>query len=252
MDINGSIVLITGGNKGIGLATARQLGQRGASIIIGARNADRGAAAVQSLQEEGITAAAVTLDVTDDTSIEAAAKDVDDRFGRVDVLINNAGIVGSEHANVLPSVTTREGLREIFEVNVFGLVATTNAFLPLLRRSEHPRIVNVSSEVASMTSMFDPAHPFFGINETAYPASKSAVNMITAMYAKELGGDGFIVNAAIPGWTATDFNNFQGPRTAEQAASVVVELATVDDGGRNGAFWGAMAAKDDELGFPGW
>lgn len=252
MNIDSLVAFVTGANKGIGFQIARQLGEQGATVIVGARDAARGGDAVTELQTAGIDAHTVTIDVIDDASIATAARTVRERWARVDILVNNAGIVGSVDASSLPTETTRDGLREIFETNVFGVVAVTNAFLGLLHESAHPRIVNISSEVASLTSMFNPQHPFFGINELGYPASKTALNMVTGMYAKQLSREGFRVNAAIPGWTATDFNNFQGPRSARDAASVAVTLATVDDDGPTGTFWGALAAENEANGFPGW
>jgi NAD(P)-dependent dehydrogenase (short-subunit alcohol dehydrogenase family) len=252
MDITGHIALITGGNKGIGYEIAKQLGALGAVVIVGGRNPERVEQAVSTLKDGGVDAHSVAIDVTDDDSIAAAAESIAYRFGRLDILMNNAGIAGGPGANVLPSDTTRAGLHEIFQTNVYGMVAVTNAFLELLRKSEHPRIVNTSSEVGSITSMTDSTHPFFGIGQLAYAASKSTVNLITAQYAKQLSSEGFRINASIPGWCATEFNNFQGPRSAAEGASVGVALATVPDDGPTGTFWGAMAGENDRNGFPGW
>lgn len=252
VDLKGRIALVTGANKGIGFETAKQLGKLGASVIVAARDPSRVAQAVQKLKDMSVDANPVTLDVTDDASITRAAEDIAATFGHVDILVNNAGILGGVGANALPTNTTRSGMKEIFETNVFGVVAVTNAFVPLLRKSQHPRIVNISSEVGSFESTTNPEHPFFGLQELGYATSKTAVNMVTVLYSKQLSPEGFRVNAAIPGWTATDFNDFHGPRTAAEAASVAVALATVADDGPTGTFWGALAAKDNQYGILGW
>ena len=252
MELTGRIALVTGANRGIGFEIAKQLGELGATVILAARNPDRAAEAVTKLQAAGIDGHAVTIDVTDDDSISNAAIEVETSFGRLDVLVNNAGIVGSAGANALPTETTRSGMDEIFQTNVYGLIAVTNAFIPLLRKSEPPRIVNVSSESGSFASTVDPEHPFFGLGELAYGASKTIVNMATVQYSKQLSSEGFRVNSAIPGWTATEFNNYQGPRAPTDAAAVAVTLATVPDDGPTGTFWGALAAKDNSLGILGW
>ena len=226
------IALITGANKGIGHETARLLGSQGFTVLLGARDEGRGTAAAEALG-----ATFVQLDVTDDASIERAAALVESRFGHLDVLVNNAALIGDlPAARGLPSGTTREALRQVFETNVFGLVAVTNAFLPLLRRADAARIVNVSSEVGSISTVSDPANPLYQLVGIPYPTSKAAVNMITAMYAKELPDIG--VFAANPGYCATDLNGHAGFRTAEQGASVVVALATARADATSGQLWG--------------
>jgi NAD(P)-dependent dehydrogenase (short-subunit alcohol dehydrogenase family) len=200
------IALITGANKGIGLETARQLGARGITVLLGARDEERGIAVERALREDpggGIDARFVRLDVTDAKSAQQAAEWIDSEYGRLDILVNNAGIARGNP----PSRTDLDAMREVYETNVFGVVMVTNAMLPLLRRSPAGRIVNVSSEVGSITSMTDPSSPLAQMPAgLAYPSSKSALNMITAMYAKELRDTPIKVNAANPGYTATDLN----------------------------------------------
>ncbi len=246
------IALITGANKGIGYATARALGELGMTVLVGARDEGRGTAAVKSLAEAGADARFVALDVTDATTIEAAADWVANEFGRLDILVNNAGIVRAD-GTAEPSATTLPTMREVFETNVYGVVTVTNAFLPLLRRAPAARIVNVSSEVGSITSLTDPASPLFALTSVPYPASKAALNMITAMYAKELRDTPIKVNAANPGYTATDFNGHHGFRTPEQAAQVSVHLATLPADGPSGLLWGHLITLDgDQNGVLAW
>jgi len=231
------IALITGSNKGIGYETARLLGSRGFAVLVAARDETRGRAAAEALG-----ATFVPLDVVDDESIQRAASFVEAEYGRLDLLVNNAGLIGDlAEARGLPSGTTREALRQVFETNVFGVVAVTNAFLPLLRKADAARIVNVSSEVGSITSTTDPAGPLYQLVGIPYPASKTALNMVTAMYAKELRDTPIVVTAANPGYCATDLNGNSGFRTPEQGASVIVALATGEADASGGQLWGDLS-----------
>ncbi|NES15190.1 MULTISPECIES: SDR family oxidoreductase [Micromonospora] len=232
-----TIALITGANKGIGLATARQLGARGMTVLLGARDETRGREAERTLRAEGVDARFVSLDVTDEKSAAAVAELVEREYGHLDVLVNNAGIVRAD-GTALPSETTLATLREVYETNVFGVVAVTNALLPLLRRAPAARIVNVSSEVGSIAVMTDPRGALFELTSVPYPSSKTALNMITAMYAKELRDTPIRVNAANPGYCATDLNHHSGFRTPEQGAEVSVHLATLPADGPSGLLWG--------------
>ncbi|MEU5525545.1 SDR family oxidoreductase [Micromonospora chersina] len=232
-----TIALITGANKGIGLATARQLGARGMTVLVGARDAARGREAADKLRAEGVDARFVPLEVTDAASVAAAAELVEREYGHLDVLVNNAGIVRADGAG-LPSQTTLDTLREVYETNVFGVVAVTNALLPLLRRAPAARIVNVSSEVGSIAVMTDPQGALFALTSIPYPSSKTALNMITAMYAKELRDTHVKVNAANPGYCATDLNHHSGFRTPEEGAEVSVHLATLPADAPSGLLWG--------------
>jgi NAD(P)-dependent dehydrogenase (short-subunit alcohol dehydrogenase family) len=231
-----TIALITGANKGIGFETARQLSARGMTVLAGARDVVLGRAATDTLRAEGAEARFVHLDVTDSASVLAAAAWIEAEYGRLDVLINNAGIAASGGP---PSATSLDGMRALFETNVFGVIAATNAMLPLLRRSSAGRIVNVSSEIGSVTLMSDPASPMWQMPPSVpYPASKAALNMVTAMYARELRDTPVKVNAANPGYCATDLNGHSGFRSAAEGASVSEHLATLPDDGPTGAFWG--------------
>jgi NAD(P)-dependent dehydrogenase (short-subunit alcohol dehydrogenase family) len=234
-----TIALITGANKGIGLETARLLGARSMTVLVGARDEARGQEAERALREGGADARFVQLDVTDDKSVRRAAELIEAEFGRLDILVNNAGIARGDGAG-LPSQTTLATLRAVYETNVFGVVAVTNAMLPLLRRAPAARIVNVSSEVGSITSMTDPDGPMAAMASVPYPSSKTALNMVTAMYAKELRDTPIKVNAANPGYCATDLNGKSGFRTPEQGAEISVHLATLPDDGPNGVLWGYL------------
>ncbi|MEU5786821.1 SDR family oxidoreductase [Micromonospora purpureochromogenes] len=245
-----NIALITGANKGIGYATARELAARGMTVLVGARDAGRGREAVAALRASGADAHPVPLEVTDPASVAAAARHVEEAYGRLDVLVNNAGIARAD-GSALPSETTLATLREVFETNVFAVVTVTNAFLPLLRRAPAARIVNVSSEVGSITAMTDPESFLWPLTSVPYPSSKTALNMVTAMYAKELRDTPILVNAANPGYCATDLNGSSGYRTPEQGAEVSVHLATLPAGGPSGQLWGHLAA-DDSYGVLPW
>jgi NAD(P)-dependent dehydrogenase (short-subunit alcohol dehydrogenase family) len=246
------IALISGANKGIGFATARQLGERGMTVLVGARDAERGREAAQRLRERGVDAHFVPLDVTDEESVAAAAKQIDDEYGRLDVLVNNAGILRTDLERGLPSDTTVATLWTVFKTNVFGVVAVTNALLPLLRRAPAARIVNVSSEVGSIAIMTNPASALFALTSVPYPASKAALNMVTAMYAKELRDTPVKVNAANPGYCATDLNGHSGFRTPEQGAEVSVHLATLPDDGPSGLLWGFQMDQGGGYGVLPW
>jgi len=232
-----TIALVTGANRGIGLATARQFGARGWTVLVAARDAARGREAERALRAEGADARFVPLDVIDEASVAAAAELVEREYGQLDVLVNNAGIVRAD-GSALPSETTLATLREVYETNVFGVVAVTNAFLPLLRKAPAARIVNVSSEVGSIAAMTDPQGALSELTSVPYPSSKAALNMVTAMYAKELRDTAIKVNAANPGYCATDFNHHSGFRTAEEGAEVSVHLATLPADGPSGLLWG--------------
>ncbi|WP_109525161.1 MULTISPECIES: SDR family NAD(P)-dependent oxidoreductase [Nocardia] len=249
-----TIALITGANKGIGFETAGRLAATGTTVLVGARDADRGKNAAAALSGAGADTRFIPLDVTDADSIARAAADIDAEFGKLDILVNNAGIAGRLDGDGKPSSTALSTLREVFETNVFGIVALTNAVLPLLRRSEAARIVNVSSEVGSFAMTMDEDSPMWPMAAIAYPTSKTALTMVTAMYAKELWNTPIKVNAANPGYCATDLNANTGFRTAAQGAEVVARLATLPVDGPTGTLWGYRwgATGADEYGVLPW
>ncbi len=249
------IALVTGANKGIGFETASQLAAAGMTVLVGARDEGRGRAAEQALRDGGADAHFVQLDVTDAKSVQRAAERIEAEYGRLDVLVNNAGTASVARLRGLPSQTSLADMRAVYEINVFGIVTVTNAMLPLLRRAEAARIVNVSSEVGSITSQTDPASPLSQMPASAqYPSSKAAVNMLTAMYAKELKDTPIKVNAANPGYTDTDFNDHRGFRSAAEGAEPSVYLATLPVGGPSGILWGHIWKADGSGGYGqlGW
>ncbi len=218
--------LITGANKGLGREAARRLLADGHDVWLGARDQARGRAAAEALGGRF-----VRLDVTDDESIDAAARQIAAESGGLDVLVNNAGITGGRTP---PSEVTGDQMRAVFETNVFGIVRVTRAFLPLLERSPNPVIVNVSSGMGSLGVTTDPARLESTIVGLAYPASKTAVNMLTTQYAKAFPR--IRVNAVDPGYTATDLNGHSGTKTVQQGAEVIVAMAKLDGSGPTGTF----------------
>jgi NAD(P)-dependent dehydrogenase (short-subunit alcohol dehydrogenase family) len=229
-----TIVLVTGANKGIGYEIAAGLGALGWTVGVGARDEERREAAVEKLRAGGVDAFGVPLDVTDDASVTAAARLVEERTGRLDVLVNNAGVTGGGPQE--PTVVDPAAVRAAVETNVIGVLRVTNAMLPLLRRSASPRIVNMSSTVGSLTRQTDPDAET-GPLSAAYSPSKSMLNALTIQYAKELRDTNILINAGCPGYTATDLNGFRGVRTPEQGAAIAIQLATLPDDGPTGGFF---------------
>ena len=219
-------ILITGANKGLGYESARRLLADGYDVWVGARDPDRGQAAATELG-----ARFVQCDVTDDASVAAAATQVGADAGRLDVLINNAGVAGG--FTPVPEVTVDDA-RPVFETNVFGIMRMTHAFAPLLERSADPVIVNVSSGMGSITVTSDPDRLEHGIVALAYPASKTAVNMLTTQYAKAFPR--MRINAVDPGYTGTDLNHHRGTQTVAEGAEIIVAMAKIDRSGPTGTF----------------
>ena len=232
----GKIALITGANKGIGKEIARQLGAQGMTVLIGARDPERGQQAAAELKGGGADAYFVPLDVTNADSIAAAAAQVEQDYGRLVVLVNNAGI--SADGGPSSALTlTMDSLRRTYDTNFFGVFAVTQAFLPLLKKSPAGRIVNMSSGLGSLAANSDPNSPYAAIKPLAYNSSKAALNMLSVIFAAALKDTGIKVNAADPGYTATDLNQNSGPRTVEQAATEPVRLATLPEDGPTGGFF---------------
>ncbi|TDD39527.1 SDR family NAD(P)-dependent oxidoreductase [Nonomuraea terrae] len=225
--------LITGANKGLGFETARRLVAAGHTVFVGGRDPERARRAADALG-----ARHVVIDVTDDKSVAAAVRDVEAEGG-LDVLVNNAGIETRTSDNGVPGAAdvTPGMARDLFETNVFGVVRVTHAFLPLLRRSAAPVVVNVSSGLGSLTRMSDPGTLGSAYPGLEYPASKAAVNMITLQYAKAFPQ--MRVNAADPGFTKTDLNGRTGTQTVEEGAEIIVRLAQVGPDGPTGGYFAA-------------
>ncbi|MFF3851644.1 SDR family oxidoreductase [Micromonospora sp. NPDC002575] len=230
------IALVTGANKGIGYEIAAGLGALGFSVGVGARDGQRRETAVAKLRAAGVDAFGVPLDVTDDASVTAAAALVEERAGRLDALVNNAGVTGDRAQ--LPTTVDLAVVRAVVETNVLGVIRVTNAMLPLLRLSASPRIVNMSSSVGSLArqSAAD-SELTTGPIAVAYSPSKTFLNAVTVQYVRELRGTNILINAACPGYVATDLNNFHGVRTPEQGAAIAIRLATLPDDGPTGGFF---------------
>lgn len=226
------VALVTGANKGIGLAISRGLARDGFIVLLGARSLDAGRAAADSLDGD---VRPVQLDVTDQQQVDAFAAVVRDEFGRLDVLVNNAGAnTGNFRAiDHLPKPTeeTVDDIKNVYEVNVFGVVRMMNAFLPLLQQSEHPRVVNVTSKRGSIGE----EGAWVGQPSMVYSSSKTALNALTVHYAREFADSALRINGAAPGHVATDFNGFRGKRTPDEGAAVAIRLANLPDDGPTGA-----------------
>lgn len=231
------VALITGANKGIGFETARQLGKLGITVILGSRDLAKGEAAATKLRAEGIDVRPLKLDVTNAKDRDATVKFLERNFGKLDILINNAGIAeeGGWGGNRTSS-TTPETLQQVFETNLFATVALTQALLPLLRESPAARIVNLSSILGSLTLHSDPSSPIYNSKAFAYDASKTALNAFTIHLAHELRGTNIKVNSAHPGWVKTDMGTDAAPMEIVDGAKTSVALATLPKDGPTGAF----------------
>ncbi|MGA0555967.1 SDR family oxidoreductase [Larkinella sp. VNQ87] len=228
--------LVTGANKGIGLEVVRQLAQSGFFVYMGSRSLERGLAAVAKLKAEGLsTIEVIQLDVTDPASIEAARRAIGEKTTVLDVLVNNAGISGAFQQSALE--TTIDEFRTVYETNVFGVVGVTQAFIDLLKPSPAPRIVNVSTSMASLTLAADLDNPNYPTRFVAYQSSKAALNMYTVNLAYELRVTPFKVNAVCPGYTQTDFTNHQGTSTVEEAGQRISKYALIGPDGPTGKFF---------------
>lgn len=229
-------VLITGANKSIGFETTRQLLQKGYYVYLGSRNLANGLEAVEKLKAEGLNEVeAIQIDVSNQASVDAARAEIGKKTGVLDVLINNAGISGG-----LPQTATGTDIavfQKVFETNLYGVVRVTRAFIDLLQSAPQPRIVNVSSSMASLTLNSDPTWPFYHHKGAAYLPSKTALNMYTVTLAYELRDTPFKVNAIDPGFIATDFNNHRGTGSVEEAGARLVKYATIGDDGPTGRFF---------------
>lgn len=226
-------VLITGANKSIGFETAKQLLALGYYVYLGSRDLEKGIAAAKQLQSANVQA--IQIDISNPQSIAEAREIIGKSSDSLDVLINNAGISGGFPQ--IPSTTTIETMREVFDTNFFGTIGVTNAFIDLLQKSDAPRIVNVTSGLGSLTLHNDPSWKFYNIKSAAYGPSKTALNAYTIVLAFELKDTAFKVNVVDPGYTATDFNHHNGPRHVTDAAKDIVKFAILDENGPTGMFY---------------
>jgi NAD(P)-dependent dehydrogenase (short-subunit alcohol dehydrogenase family) len=233
--INKKIALVTGGNRGIGYETSLQLAQQGVHVIVGARRLEQGNEAVARIKQAGFEAEAVQLDIGDPASISAAAAEISRRHGHLDILVNNAGILGDQVGK--PSDQTIASWRQVFDINLFGLVEVTNALLPLLHHSSAGRIVNVSSLLGSIAQHLQPGSPIYDMKFVpAYNVSKTAVNAWTAQLVYELKDSKIKVNTIHPGYVKTDMNQGGGEMEVPDGAKTSVQMALIADDGPSGSF----------------
>lgn len=233
------VALITGANKGIGFEAAKQLAALDYFVFIGSRDKSKGLQAEEQLKSFGFAdVASLEIDVTSTPSIEKAKEVLQSRVPQLDVLVNNAGIGGEMPQNA--STISLANIRAVYETNFFGVIQVTQHFLDLLKKSDEPRIVNVSSDLGSLTNHRNPVYPFYETKLTAYCSSKTALNAFTVMLAHELKEDKrFKINSVNPGFTATDLNHFSGTQTIAQGTAAIVKYATIDKDGPTGGFFSA-------------
>lgn len=241
--------LITGANRSIGLETAKQLSEKGLFVYLGSRDLEKGEAIVKELAEKGFqNIKAIEIDVTNPDSISAAKNLVEKEQGKLDILINNAGILGVNPQTA--AETSIKDIQSVFDTNFFGVISVTQAFLELLKKSESPRISNITSGLGSLTLHSDPTWKYYNVKAAAYGPSKSALNAYTIVLAYELKDLPFKVNVIDPGYTATDFNNHNGPGSVESAASFIVKHTLTDENAPTGQFYSNDI--EDEIGISPW
>ncbi|HEY7306483.1 MAG TPA: SDR family oxidoreductase [Bryobacteraceae bacterium] len=231
------IALVTGANKGLGLEMARQLGQEGVTVVLAARDPQKGEAAVEKLRKDGLDVQFLKLDVTRKEDHTAAAAFLEQKFGRLDILINNAGIAPEPLGAGKTSTTDGDVLRRTFETNFFGPVALTQTLLPLLEKSDAARIVNMSSILGSQGLHADPQSPIYDFKALAYDASKAALNSFTIHLAHELKNTNIKINSAHPGWVKTDMGTDAAPMELPEGGKTGVDLALLNEDGPTGGFF---------------
>jgi NAD(P)-dependent dehydrogenase (short-subunit alcohol dehydrogenase family) len=229
------VALVTGANRGIGYVISRRLGEQSITVILGARDPNKGAEACSRLQGEGLDVHFELLDMSDEKSIKAAIGSIRKQFGRLDILVNNAGIMidGEEDAQNVG----QETIQMTMQTNVMGPLMLCQSCIPLMKTGGYGRIVNMASTLGSLTEMADPRSMYAGVRTPAYRFSKAGLNCITTLLAKEVRDDNILINSACPGWVRTDMGGDQAPLTPEQGADTPVWLATLPDGGPTGGFY---------------
>ncbi|WDF47522.1 SDR family NAD(P)-dependent oxidoreductase [Chryseobacterium sp. KACC 21268] len=244
-----TIVLITGANRSIGLETAKQLSAKGLFVYLGSRDLAKGEAIAKELNEQGFNnIKAIEIDVTNQESVLATKNSIEQEQGKLDILINNAGILGTQPQTA--TGTSVENIKEVFETNFFGVIYVTQAFLELLKRSESPRISNITSGLGSLTLHNDPNWKYYQVKSAAYGPSKTALNAYTIVLAHELKDSNFKVNVIDPGYTATDFNHHSGPGSVESAASFIIKHTLTQDDAPTGQFFSNDI--EEETGISPW
>ncbi|MEO8388405.1 MAG: SDR family oxidoreductase [Polaromonas sp.] len=239
--LNTQIAFVTGGNRGLGFETARQLGKLGILPVIGTRSEKAGVEAVAKLKAEGVTAEFIVFDATKPADRKKAVDYFQAKAGRLDILVNNAGVYLEGEPGVSHPYTTsalpEKVLRDTMETNFFGPVALTQALLPLLKKATAGRIVNLASILGSLTLHSDPTSPIYEMKSLAYDTSKAALNSFTVQLAFELKGSSVKVNSAHPGWVLTEMGGPSAPMNVEDGAKTSVQLATLPADGPNGGFF---------------
>ncbi|WP_395063252.1 SDR family NAD(P)-dependent oxidoreductase [Flavobacterium sp.] len=241
-------VLITGANRSIGLETAKQLSKKGFFVYLGSRTIAKGEAVVANLKENGLeNIKAIEIDVTNLDSILAAKNTIEKEQGKLDILINNAGILGTNPQQA--TNTSIKDIQNVFDTNFFGVINVTQAFIELLKKSDNPRITNITSGLGSLTLHSDPSWKYYDYKTASYGTSKAALNAYTIVLAHELR-ESFKVNVIDPGYTATDFNHHSGPGTVESAAAFIIKHTVTDENGPTGKFFSNDI--EDEIGISPW
>ena len=230
------IALVTGAYRGLGLQVSRELGRQGLRVFVGARQEEKGREAAARLQNEGFEAEYLFLDVTDRASIHGAIRQIDERFGRLDVLVNNAGILQDSWSDSLFDVPL-DRFETVLRTNTFGPLLLIQAAIALMKRSGYGRIVNVASTLGSLSELSDPSSGTGDVKTPSYSLSKAALNVVTVLAARELRGTNILVNSCCPGWVKTDMGGPQAPLSVEEGADTLVWLATLPDGGPSGGFF---------------
>ncbi len=233
MQTNKKVALVTGANKGIGFEVAKILLNKGVYVIIGSRDLEKGKQALRDLGNENVSF--VQIDITNEKSVKDAKNIISKEFGKLDILINNAGVWLDFGVPMLE--VSMDDIEKTFKVNTFGVITTIKHFLPLLKKSDEGRIVNVSSGLGSLTQSADPDYEYYPYKSLAYNTSKSALNAITILFAYELRETNIKINSADPGYCSTDLNGKTGPRTPKQGAKIIVELATLSNNGSTCGFF---------------
>jgi NAD(P)-dependent dehydrogenase (short-subunit alcohol dehydrogenase family) len=229
------VALVTGANRGIGYAMAKGLAKGDIRVVLGARDAKKGAAASSALQRQGLVASVELLDVTNEKSIQTAVENIQTRFNRLDILVNNAGILIDGDADVLN--VSHDIILETLHTNVLGPLMLCQQCVPLMKAGGYGRIVNMASTLGSLAEMADPDSGYAGVETPAYRLSKAALNAITTLVAKKVRNENILVNSVCPGWVRTEMGGDQAPLTAEQGADTPLWLATLPDGGPSGGFF---------------